>query len=74
MHRRLPFLILNLRYRFIVRWQHDRCQHQRSERLDEFWRVIEAARHLKALDAEKLGFLPRVMINLSQGLDMVGDK
>src|SRR5208337_1240967 len=69
--RRFVFLILNLIlcFRFT-----DRCQHQRSESLNKSWRVIETSRHLKALDAEKPGLLPRMMINLSQGLDMVGDK
>src|SRR5208282_4433174 len=65
--RRFPFL--NHRFRFA-----HRCHHRCRESLDELWRVIEAARHLKALDAEKPGLLPRMMINLSQGFDMVGDK
>ena len=52
----------------------DGFQHNLRHGFYEFWRVVEPGAHLELSDAELLRLLAGLMIDLTQGLDVVGDE
>jgi len=48
--------------------------HDLAQRLYESWRIIESGAHLELCEAKLLRQLARLMIDLTQSLNVIGDK
>ena len=49
-------------------------EHHLAQRLYEFCRIIQPGAHLELPESELLGEMARFVIDLAQGLDVIGNK